>query len=65
MGVNLDHLPLFIKCPLKYSVSYISKMIKGRSSRVHRKEFPHLKECCGDHLCGNWLGCSREIYLGI
>ncbi|KAF5421903.1 MAG: putative transposase [Candidatus Methanomarinus sp.] len=25
-------------------------MNKNRSSRVLRKEFPHLKEWCGDHL---------------
>jgi putative transposase len=24
-------------------------MIKGRCSRVLRKEFPHLKEWCGDY----------------
>ena len=50
MAVNPDHVHIFIKYPPKYSVSYISKMIKGRSSRVLRKEFPHLKEWCGDHL---------------
>jgi len=50
MAVNPDHVHLFIKYPPKYSVSYISKMIKGRSSRVLRKEFPHLKEWCGDNL---------------
>jgi putative transposase len=44
MAVNPDHVHLFIKYSPKYSVSYISKMIKGRSSRVLRKEFPHLKE---------------------
>ncbi|MCD4843248.1 MAG: transposase [Methanosarcinales archaeon] len=33
-----------IKYPPKYSVSYISKMIKSRSSRIPRKEFPHFKE---------------------
>ena len=44
MAVNPDHVHLFIRCPPKYSVSYISKMIKGRSSRVLRKEFPNLKE---------------------
>jgi putative transposase len=48
-AVNPDHVHLFIKYPPKYSVSYISKMIKGRSSRVLRKEFPHLKEWCGDY----------------
>jgi len=50
MAVNPDHVHLFIKYSPKYSVSYIPKMIKGRSSRVLRKEFPHLKEWCGDHL---------------
>ena len=50
MTVNPDHVHLFIKYSPKYSVSYISKMIKGRSSRVLRKEFPHLKEWCVDHL---------------
>ncbi|MEA3293471.1 MAG: IS200/IS605 family transposase [Euryarchaeota archaeon] len=50
MAVNPDHVHLFIKYPPKYSVSYISKMIKGRSSRVLRKEFVYLKEWCGDHL---------------
>jgi len=53
MAVNPDHVHLFIKYLPKYSVSYISKMLKGRSSRVLRKEFPHLKEWCGD-----WLGCG-------
>jgi putative transposase len=50
MAVNPDHVHLFIKYSPKYSVSYISKVIKGRSSRVLRKEFPHLKEWCDDHL---------------
>jgi len=44
MAVNPDHVQIFLKYPPKYSVSYISKMIKGISSRVLRKEFPHLKE---------------------
>lgn len=30
----------------------MSKMnrLKGRTSRILRKEFPHLKESCDDHL---------------
>jgi putative transposase len=28
----------------------IAKKIKGVSSRILRKEFPHLQEWCGDHL---------------
>ena len=43
MAVNTDHVHLFIKYPPKYSVSYIAKRVKGRSSRVLRKEFSHLK----------------------
>jgi len=43
MAVNPNHMHIFIKYPLKYSASYISNMIKGRSSRVLRKEFPYLK----------------------
>ncbi|HEY9206757.1 MAG TPA: transposase [Candidatus Methanoperedens sp.] len=31
-------------------MSYIAKKIKGVSSRILRKEFPHLQEWCGDHL---------------
>jgi len=50
MAVNPDHVHIFLKYPPKYFVSYISKMIKGRSSRVLRKEFPHLVEWCGKHL---------------
>jgi putative transposase len=33
MAVNQDHVHLFIKYPPKYSASYLSKMIKGKSSR--------------------------------
>ncbi|MEA1895160.1 MAG: IS200/IS605 family transposase [Euryarchaeota archaeon] len=50
MEVNVDHVHLFIKYPPKYSVSYIAKRIKGRSSRELRKAFPHLKEWCSKSL---------------
>ncbi len=46
----MDHVHLFIKYPPKYSVSYIAKRIKGRSSRELRKAFPHLKEWCSKSL---------------
>ncbi len=29
---------------------FIAKKIKGRSSRILRQHFPHLKEWCKDHL---------------
>jgi len=44
IAVNPDHVHLFMKYPPKYSVSFIAKRIKGKSSRVLRKEW------CGDHL---------------
>jgi putative transposase len=40
MAVNPDHVHLFIQFPSKYSVSFIAKMLKGRTSRILRKEFP-------------------------
>jgi len=50
MAVNVDHVHLFIEYPPKYSVSFIAKKIKGRSSRILRQHFPHLREWCKDHL---------------
>ena len=50
MAVNVDHVHLFIEYHLKYSVSFIVKKIKGRSSRILRQNFPHLREWCKDHL---------------
>ena len=47
MAVNVDHVHLFIEHPPKYSVSFIAKRIKGRSSRELREAFPHLKEWAG------------------
>ncbi len=50
VALNPDHVHIFFKYPPKYSLSYITKRIKGVSSRILRKEFPHLQEWCGDHL---------------
>ena len=71
MAVNPDHAHLFTKYPPKYSVSYISKMIKKRSSRILRKEFPQFKEWCENHLwvpsCYHGSVCNGwdvdEIYI--
>ncbi|MCW3129667.1 MAG: IS200/IS605 family transposase [Methanophagales archaeon] len=50
MAVGVDHVHLFIKYPPKYSVSWIAKRIKGRSSKLIRDQFPQLKEWCPGHL---------------
>ena len=39
MAIKSDHLHLFIQFPSKYSVSFIAKMLKGRTYRILRKEF--------------------------
>lgn len=46
MSVSSDHVHMFYKYPPKLSVSRIANMIKGRSSRMLRARFPHLKEWC-------------------
>ncbi len=42
MAVSADHVHLFFEYPPKLSTSYIANRIKGRSSRILRREFPHL-----------------------
>jgi putative transposase len=46
IAVNADHVHLFINHPPKYSSSFIANMIKGKSSRRLRLEFPHLVAWC-------------------
>ena len=50
LAVNIDHVHLFIRYPPKYSVSWIAKRLKGRSSKLLRDQFPQLKEWCPGHL---------------
>ena len=50
MAVSVDHVHLFIKYPPKYSVSWIAKRLKGRSSKLLMDRFQYLKEWCPDHL---------------
>jgi len=50
MALGIDHVHLFIKYPPKYSVSWIAKRIKGRSSKLLRDKFPQLREWCPGHL---------------
>jgi putative transposase len=50
MAVGVDHVHLFIKYPPKYSVSWIAKRIKGRSSKLIRDQFTQLKVWCPGHL---------------
>ena len=49
-AVNPDHVHIFFQYPPKYSLSFIAKKIKGRSSRILRQEFPHLWDWCDEHL---------------
>ena len=42
--VGKDHVHMHIEYPPKRSASEIVKQLKGRSSRLLQKEFPHLKK---------------------
>ena len=42
--VGKDHVHLHIEYPPKSSISEILKQLKGRSSHMLQKEFPHLKK---------------------
>lgn len=50
MSVSPDHVLLLIQYPLKYSVSFIAKRLKCRTSRILRQEFPELKKWCKKSL---------------
>ena len=39
-GVSGDYTHIFIQYPPRYSVSFIAKRLKGRTSRIFRQEFP-------------------------
>jgi len=42
MEIMPDHVHLFVSCPPNIAADQIMFRLKGRSSRVLRKEFPHL-----------------------
>ena len=42
--VSKDHIHMHIEYAPKLSISDIMKQLKGRSSRLLQKEFPHLKK---------------------
>ena len=43
-AVSKDHIHMHIEYPPKLSISMIMKQLKGRSSALLQKEFPHLKK---------------------
>ncbi len=50
IAVNPDHVHIFFRYPPKYSLSYIARRIKGRTSKILRDKYPDLKKWCGEHL---------------
>ena len=78
MAMNVDHVHLFIKYPPKYSVSWIAKRIKGRSSKqtllekaftekcfAVRDRFPQLKELCSDQFYADFLKGNQILQSKI
>ena len=55
--VSKDHIHMHIEYPPKLSLSNILKQLKGRSSRMLQKKFPHLKKrYWGQHLWARGFG---------
>ena len=44
LSIQVDHVHMMIQVGPSESVAHIVQMLKGRSSRVIRKEFPELEE---------------------
>ena len=56
-AVSTDHVHMHIEYPPNENVSDIVKMLKGRSSRLLQKEFPHLKKkYWGQHFWATGYG---------
>ena len=56
-AVSTDHVHMHIEYPASISVSEIVKMLKGRSSCLLQKEFPHLKKkYWGQHFWATGYG---------
>jgi putative transposase len=43
METDQDHIHLLISCDPQFGIHQVVKRMKGRSSRLLRDEFPHLK----------------------
>ncbi len=41
---------IICKTCVEMDIEIIAKRIKGSTSRILRKEFPHLREGCGEHF---------------
>ena len=55
--VSKDHIHMHVEYPPKLSISSIMKQLKGRSSHLLQKEFPHLKKrYWGQHFWAKGYG---------
>ena len=52
--VSTDHVHVHLEYPPKLSISMIAKQLKGRSSSLLQKEYPHLKKRFWDKGFGAW-----------
>ena len=59
-NVGKDHIHLLLSCPPELSPSKIAQYIKGRSSRMIQREFPHIrKRYWGKHLWARITSAPR------
>lgn len=60
-SLSKDHVHLLLSCPPELSPSKIAQYIKGRSSRLLQREFPHLKKrYWGRHLWARGYFCASS-----
>ncbi|MFU8766592.1 MAG: IS200/IS605 family transposase [Candidatus Methanoperedens sp.] len=58
ISVSPDHVHIFFQYPPKYSVSFIARRLKGRSSRLLREKIPELKKWWKNGL---WAAVIMEV----
>ena len=57
--VSKDHVHVHGSCPPEFAPAKIAQYLKGRSSRILRQEFPHLrKRYWGRHLWARGYFCA-------
>lgn len=57
--VGKDHVHLHVSCPPELAPCKVAQYVKGRSSRLIQREFPHLhKRYWGKHLWARGYFCA-------
>ncbi|MBE9169670.1 IS200/IS605 family transposase [Pleurocapsales cyanobacterium LEGE 06147] len=47
LETDIDHIPVFVSAPPRYSPANLANLLKGYTSKFLRQKFPKLKKICG------------------